>query len=633
MPNGPVSYCPRCRRHLEAGRAFCPRDGTPLLPFQARPPVKGELLDQRFMILEAVGKGGMASVLGAFDRLRNRECAVKLLRRHCAEDLTAIRQFFAEARCLRGLSHPGIVKVHAFGTSLEGYPYMAMELLKGRTLADELKTRECLPIPEAFSIMLQLLSAMDHAHARGVIHRDLKPENIYISRAGGKPRVKLLDFGIAQDQDCADLHEGEICGTPTYMSPEQIRNLPVGVTSDIYSAAVLFFEMLCGRTPFQGDKPVDLMRAHVKNRAPRLSMFRKEAAELDLLMARMLAKEPGKRPASAREVAWELRRVAGLPDPVGFLESPPVALPQGTSQVEVGAAGGNLQLAQPVCAYAREKNRPGGGDYRAVNADQLRVYADLLCGPRVLEQELARSLERPRPSIMHGAAYTLDEESLQVERLLEERLGPDYPRAVGRDLVMVHMHFDCAGAEATDCRALLAEDLELFTSVLAEEGMLVVDDLGTRFRILVDPAVYPEPRDAVEAALGAALDLMTTLENLAAVKVPDLGIRAAVVLGRVFADGGDFLSLASAVAGSRLEISERLAALAPPGALVLDGACARVLGDSVETAALGFVAERCGGRTDARIYLGPATEVAVTGRASAQLRIGAAAQDQQDQEQ
>jgi class 3 adenylate cyclase len=228
-------------------------------------------------------------------------------------------------------------------------------------------------------------------------------------------------------------------------------------------------------------------------------------------------------------------------------------------------------------------------------------------------------------------AYSLDEESLQVERLLEGHLGPDHPEAVGRDLVMVHMAMDCAGRDPGECRALLAEDLELFTGVLAEEGMLVVDDQGTRFRILVDPAVYPETRDAVEAAMGAALDLMTTLENLAALSVPDLGLRAAVVLGRVFSEGGDFLSLASAVAGSRLEVSERLASLAPAGALVLDGACTALLGGGAETAALGVVAERCGGKTEARIYLGPAAARRLSEGAedSARSGIRAAPQDEQ----
>ena len=194
-----LNYCPLCRRHHRGASSVCPVDGHRLLPHAAPLPVKGNVIEGRFVLLESIGQGGMAEVFRALDGLHRKECAVKLMRTAFAGDEKSIRQFFTEARTVRRLRHPNIVRIVSFGCTVDGHPYMAMELLRGWSLASILKNHGALPPERAVPILAQLMDALEAAHRHGVVHRDLKPENIFLlPRDDGSERVKLLDFGIAQ---------------------------------------------------------------------------------------------------------------------------------------------------------------------------------------------------------------------------------------------------------------------------------------------------------------------------------------------------------------------------------------------------------------------------------------------------
>ena len=179
----------------------------------------------RYQILERIGRGGMATVFKAHDPSIGRDVAIKFLHASlCADDDCRMR-FLREARAAGGLSHPNIVIVHDVG-EIEGRPYMAMELLTGASLADELEQQKRLPVRDLVSVGVQLARALDYAHSKGVVHRDIKPGNIM--RDGVTRAIKVTDFGIAHLEDSSSTAEqrtrvGDIIGTPQYMSPEQAR--------------------------------------------------------------------------------------------------------------------------------------------------------------------------------------------------------------------------------------------------------------------------------------------------------------------------------------------------------------------------------------------------------------------------
>jgi eukaryotic-like serine/threonine-protein kinase len=176
-----------------------------------------------------------------------------------------IERFHREARASGKLSHPNIVTVYSYGED-NGRYYIAMEYLEGGTLRDVMQTRGALPVQEAVEIASQVLSALSHAHANRVIHRDVKPDNIHILPGG---QVKLTDFGIARLTEEASLTgEGQVFGTPSYMSPEQIKGQNIDFRSDIFSAGIVLYEMVAGRKPFTGDSVISITYAIMQSEPP-----------------------------------------------------------------------------------------------------------------------------------------------------------------------------------------------------------------------------------------------------------------------------------------------------------------------------------------------------------------------------
>jgi eukaryotic-like serine/threonine-protein kinase len=276
------------------------------------------LFDGRYRVLRKLGSGGMANVYLAEDEELGRRVAVKILNDRYANDDRFIERFRREAKSAAGLSHPNIVSIYDRGEA-EGTYYIAMEVIEGRSLKELIMTREALPIDTAIGYAKQLLEALRFAHRHGIIHRDIKPHNVLVSAdqhaKANEPRLKVTDFGIARHGASQMTEAGSIMGTAQYLSPEQARGAPVTAASDLYSAGVVLYEMLTGKVPFTGDSAIEIAMKHVNDLPAPPSALRPEIpTELDQIVLRALAKDPGERYRSAEEFIEDLERVeAGLP--------------------------------------------------------------------------------------------------------------------------------------------------------------------------------------------------------------------------------------------------------------------------------------------------------------------------------
>jgi serine/threonine-protein kinase len=258
----------------------------------------GLLLAHRYRLDEVIAVGGMGQVWRAVDERLSRPVAVKVLRPGAGNRDTFLERFRAEARNSAALQHPNIVTVHDFGEGQES-AYMVMELIEGEPLSTILETRGPLPPEEARDLLCQAASALQAAHDAGVVHRDVKPANIVVDADG---YARLTDFGISKATAGSDLTQtGEVLGTAHYLSPEQLQGQPAGPSSDIYSLAVVGYEVLTGTRPFQGESVVSTALAHVVQPAPDLPESVPEPLRTTVMAG--LAKLPEDRPARAADFA------------------------------------------------------------------------------------------------------------------------------------------------------------------------------------------------------------------------------------------------------------------------------------------------------------------------------------------
>jgi serine/threonine-protein kinase len=265
------------------------------------------LFDGRYRIQRKLGAGGMADVYLAEDQELGRRVAIKILNGRHANDDQFIERFRREAKNAAALNHPNIVSIYDRGEAEDTY-YIAMEFLDGRTLKELIVSRGAAPINVAIEYARQILSALRFAHRHGIVHRDIKPHNVLVDAEG---RVKVTDFGIARAGTSQMTETGSIVGTAQYLSPEQARGGEVDPRSDLYSLGVVLYELLTGKTPFDGDTPVEIAMKHLSNAPKPPSKLRPDVPpELDKVVLRALAKNPDERYQSADEMEVDLERVA-----------------------------------------------------------------------------------------------------------------------------------------------------------------------------------------------------------------------------------------------------------------------------------------------------------------------------------
>ncbi len=312
----------------------------------------GEIQDY---VLTPYHSGGFATVYKAVSRRDPHDTvAVKVLNQ---ADPYAHDKFLQEGHLGKILNHPNIVQVLGTGF-IDGAPYIMMEFVEGGTLRDRITPGRPLPLPTVVTITTQVCAALQYAHERKVVHRDIKPENIMFTSTG---QVKVVDFGIARwatKQTVTSV--GVILGTPWYLAPEQAKGLPVDHRTDIYSFGVVLYEMLTGRVPFDGEDPIAVMHQHVANQPQRPRMVNPQIpVEVEEVVLRALAKDPGKRFGSALQLSTALQEAARMKPSVHSrrIPTPPRA---GTSKgarllvISGSAAGRSIPITAREVLLGRE---------------------------------------------------------------------------------------------------------------------------------------------------------------------------------------------------------------------------------------------------------------------------------------
>ncbi len=312
-----------------------------------------------YEIFELLGTGGFAFVYRAKHLPSGRELALKLLRTDSVASPTSTRRFAREAQALASLSHPNLVRIADSGLTPDGRPYLAMELVRGSTLLQALREAGSFTLERARNLAGQLAEGLAEVHARGYVHRDLKPKNVMLVPHEGGETVKILDFGLTRllDPDSELTHlttMGFQLGTARWMAPEQIRDPSnVGPGADLYALGLILYSMIAGRPPFAGTAD-EVLHQHLESPPPALP----EAGALSELIERLLAKDPGQRPQSARAVAAML-----------------ASIDLGATQLEMAPTRGEFALEVKTAAEEAAGSGSGGMNRPAGTVDPHNAWA------------------------------------------------------------------------------------------------------------------------------------------------------------------------------------------------------------------------------------------------------------------
>ncbi|MGE5181802.1 MAG: serine/threonine-protein kinase [Acidobacteriota bacterium] len=280
-----------------------------------RPSRIGQIIGDRFRLDELIGRGAMAEVYRALDHTMQTYVALKILRHAHVSDATSKARFAREAEVQARLRHRNVAALLATGVTPKHEPYLAVELLRGKTLRDVIKGEGRVAPVRAASYAWQALSGLTAVHAQGILHRDLKPANIMLEPSPGPvERVVLIDFGFATFEGSAKLTlQGTVVGSLTYMAPERLRAEDPDARADVYAIGIILYELLAGRPPFVADNDFDLIEMQLDAEPPPLRELDPSLPQaLDDVVARALAKTPGDRFASAAAMAEALERAAQL---------------------------------------------------------------------------------------------------------------------------------------------------------------------------------------------------------------------------------------------------------------------------------------------------------------------------------
>jgi serine/threonine-protein kinase len=330
----------------------------------------------KYDVIEEIGHGGMATVYRATDKRLGREVALKVIHPHLRDSREVVQRFNTEARAVAMLRHPNIVEVFDVSEPDEPEQYLVVELLRGTTLRKLLQKHGAMPPEVAAALALELLAAIAHANASGVVHRDIKPENVLIEHKpppheGDRVVVKLTDFGIAKLLDAQGVTStGQVLGSPAHMAPEQIEGGEVDERADIFGMGILLYECMVGHLPFEGNNPAQVLRRVLDGLYPEAQKERTVVgARWSRLLDRALAHQPGARFSDAntmREaILGELGRL-GVVAPKRELET---WLDDPEAYVKAHAP----RMIERLCALGAEEQK--AGDALGAAADYNRALA------------------------------------------------------------------------------------------------------------------------------------------------------------------------------------------------------------------------------------------------------------------
>ncbi len=376
-----IKKCPACNEeYQDVNLVVCPRDRTMLLTPQ-KDELIGQILNDRYKVVEEVGRGGMSAVYKGIHELMDRTVAIKVLLPQLVSDQISIKRFQQEAQAASHLQHPNVITVYDYGFVASGQPYLVMDFLEGESLSDIIRRDKQVPVKRMIPIFMQACEALEHAHQKGVIHRDLKSSNIMlIDFEGKKDFVKVVDFGIAklmpssgkQSQNLTQT--GEVFGSPIYMSPEQCMAQSLDARSDIYSMGAMMYESLTGQPPLMGNSIIDTMQMHMSTPPKPFSEVRPDLdipEALERVVLKALAKKPEQRYQSMQELRDALEGVSKLIDKEKLFGPGPVTKgvratrnsmakyqPQAQSQATQAQSTKGAIAPNPTTNYQTGRSRP-----------------------------------------------------------------------------------------------------------------------------------------------------------------------------------------------------------------------------------------------------------------------------------
>jgi eukaryotic-like serine/threonine-protein kinase len=453
------------------------------------------IVDNRYTRARPLGSGGMAEVYLAHDEVLDRDVALKVLKDKYAGNEEFVRLFRREARSAARLNHPSIVSVYDQGRSEDGTYYIAMEYISGGTLKDLVLGEGALDPETATKFASQIAQALGHAHEHGVIHRDIKSRNILLTQAG---YAKVADFGIARAATATTTSSrpSPILGTPGYISPEQATGQPVDARSDLYSLGVVLYEMLTGTLPYGGEDPMSMAFQHVHGplRSPREA--NPDIPEpLNALTAKLLAKDPEDRHASAVELADDLERVqSGLSPLRGATEKTTTEMITAPLLSHRDKRGQNMALPPRVAAPIMEVFKAG----TSARGRLLRTLAMALCGV-LLIGGLAWALTQDQSTLetsgSEEASSTEEEEAFATVQEVPELYNVSETESALADAGLKLGDRNEVSDAAIPAGVVIAQDPEAGTTV--EEGT-AVDIL-----VSTGPEQVPAALQAAPAGVGA----------------------------------------------------------------------------------------------------------------------------------
>ncbi|MGH9837674.1 MAG: protein kinase domain-containing protein [Blastocatellia bacterium] len=381
-------------------------------------PIMSEQIKREYQIVKRLGRGGMGDVYLAEQlRVGRRLVALKVLNRACADNPDVVKRFEAEAATAGLIQHRNVVTIYESRVTDDGQIYVAMEFVAGRTLREVLAERQRLPLGEIVEIARQVCAGMAAAHKLGIVHRDIKPDNIMlVEEEGGSKTVKLLDFGIARlsESQSSNIHTkpGLIIGTPAYMSPEQAAGAigdQIDSRSDIYSLAIVVYEMLTGRLIFEDESWMAVLRHHLYDPPSPPSRFCEAeyiSPAVDRVILRALSKDRSDRPRSATDFARELEEAYRQAESsVGAVttRNPRVVIDLADSEVAPLNAETTKLPSTPLVPRPEMASGNKGSDYTDRGKLRLLLIALIACvllgwAGWTLRKMNAGAPEPPRPS-------------------------------------------------------------------------------------------------------------------------------------------------------------------------------------------------------------------------------------------
>ena len=333
----------------------------------------GQLLDDRYEILEVIGIGGMAVVYKARCHRLNRLVAVKILKEEHMQDQEFRERFRGESQAVAMLSHPNIVSIYDVSSSPEA-EFIVMELIDGISLKQYMQRKGVLNWKETLHFAVQIAKALEHAHSRGIVHRDIKPHNVMVLKNGA---VKVADFGIAQVTSASSTLTTEALGSVHYISPEQAKGGRVDNRSDLYSLGVVMYEMIAGRVPYDGDSPVNIAIQHINGGAQKPSQYNPNTPEgLEQIILKAMALAPRDRYLTATAMLYDMDE---------FRKNPAVVFPEGMIHTQPP-----VRPAEPQPKTIAQRKMAKNAE-TAVVPDHLGSYAPRSAQPEQLPERRSRS--------------------------------------------------------------------------------------------------------------------------------------------------------------------------------------------------------------------------------------------------